>query len=130
MPNMSENATVALQGVDVEDVVLDVAANCSGVDMALEAAANGSDSGCFASGGDESAATDDGSFDLWFEFAVHGVLLFSVGSLGLLGNLFSVIILSRPQMKSSINTLLIGLVSCDSLLILTSICLFSFTNFR
>lgn len=33
-------------------------------------------------------------------------------------------------MKSSINTLLIGLVSCDSLLILTSIFLFSFTTFR
>ncbi len=36
-------------------------------------------------------------FHMQFEFAVHGVLLFSVGMLGLIGNLFSIIILSRPQ---------------------------------
>ena len=54
----------------------------------------------------------------------------SVGVLGLLGNVVSIIVLSRPQMKSSINTLLIGLVGCDSLLIITSIFMFCFTVFR
>lgn len=61
---------------------------------------------------------------------MHGILLCTIGILGLLGNVVSIVILSRPQMKSSINTILIGLVSCDSLLIVTSIFLFSFTNFR
>ena len=69
-------------------------------------------------------------FNIAFEFVVHGVLLCVVGLMGLIGNFISIIILSRPQMKSSINTILIGLVSCDSLLIVTSIFLFSFTVFR
>jgi hypothetical protein len=43
-----------------------------------------------------------------FEFVVPGVLLNCVGLLGLLGNLLSIIVLSRPQMKSSINCILIG----------------------
>ena len=68
--------------------------------------------------------------DVSFEFLVHGVLNFLIGVLGLLGNVICIVILSRPQMKSSINTLLIGLVSCDSLLIVTSILLFSFTGFK
>ena len=65
-----------------------------------------------------------------FEFVVHGLLISSVGLLGLLGNLASIVTLSRPQMKNSINTILIGLVSCDSLLIVTSLLMFSFTVFR
>ena len=111
-----------------EDVLLDAAANCT----AADGFGNGSGVACGGDGGGGGVGGGGGEdkFDLWFEFAVHGVLLFSVGALGLIGNLLSVIILSRPQMKSSINTLLIGLVSCDSLLIVTSICLFSFTNFR
>lgn len=60
-----------------------------------------------------------------FEFIVHGVLVGIVGVLGLIGNIISIVILSRPQMKSSINAILIGLVSCDSLLILTSFLLFT-----
>lgn len=70
------------------------------------------------------------TFSIEFEFVVHGVMLCTVGLLGLLGNVVSIIVLSRPQMKSSINTLLIGLVSCDSILVMTSIFLFSFTVFR
>ncbi len=65
------------------------------------------------------------SYSTSFEFVVHGVLLGSVGLLGLLGNIVSIVILSRPQMKSSINTILIALVSCDSLLIITSFLLFT-----
>jgi len=46
------------------------------------------------------------------------------GLLGLLGNVMSIIILSRPQMKSSVNCLLIGLASFDTILIFTSILMF------
>ena len=43
-----------------------------------------------------------------FEFVVHGVLVGLVGVFGLVGNIISIVILSRPQMKSSINAILIG----------------------
>ena len=69
----------------------------------------------------DAADGSEWSFDVTFEFVVHGILINSVGVLGLLGNVVSIVVLSRPQMKSSINTLLIGLVGCDSLLIITSI---------
>jgi 7 transmembrane receptor (rhodopsin family) len=59
-----------------------------------------------------------------FEFWSNGILLNFVGVLGILGNILSMIILSRPQMRSSINYLLIGLARCDTILILTSILLF------
>ena len=59
-----------------------------------------------------------------FEFWTNGILLNVVGMLGILGNSLSMIILSRPQMRSSINYLLIGLARCDVVLILTSILLF------
>ncbi|KAH8345759.1 hypothetical protein KR067_003399 [Drosophila pandora] len=58
------------------------------------------------------------------EFWVCGVLINIVGLLGILGNIISMIILSRPQMRSSINYLLTGLARCDTVLILTSILLF------
>ena len=78
----------------------------------------------------DAADGSEWSFDVTFEFVVHGILINSVGVLGLLGNVVSIVVLSRPQMKSSINTLLIGLVGCDSLLIITSIFMFCFTVFR
>lgn len=59
-----------------------------------------------------------------FEFWTNGVMLNLVGVLGIFGNIISMIILSRPQMKSSINYLLIGLARCDTVLILTSVLLF------
>ncbi|EDV50355.1 FMRFamide receptor [Drosophila erecta] len=58
------------------------------------------------------------------EFWVCGVLINIVGVLGILGNIISMIILSRPQMRSSINYLLTGLARCDTVLIITSILLF------
>jgi hypothetical protein len=58
----------------------------------------------------EEGNSSDWTFEVTFEFIVHGILINSVGVLGLLGNIFSIVVLSRPQMKSSINTLLIGLV--------------------
>lgn len=65
-----------------------------------------------------------------FEFVVHGILICVVGLLGLLGNLAAIVTLSRPQMKNSINTILLGLVSCDCLLIVTSLFMFSLTVFH
>lgn len=59
-----------------------------------------------------------------FDFIVYGVLINFVGLFGILGNTISMIVLSRPQMKSSINYLLIGLASCDTLLIIISILIF------
>ncbi|EDW73578.1 uncharacterized protein Dwil_GK16576 [Drosophila willistoni] len=58
------------------------------------------------------------------EFWVCGVMLNIVGILGILGNVISMIILSRPQMRSSINYLLTGLARCDTMLIITSMLLF------
>lgn len=68
-------------------------------------------------------SADDPEAEL-FEFWTSGVLLNLVGILGIFGNIISMIILSRPQMKSSINYLLIGLARCDTVLILTSVLLF------
>ncbi|CAK1599241.1 unnamed protein product [Parnassius mnemosyne] len=65
--------------------------------------------------------------DKLFRFVVHGVLLNAIGAAGLLGNGLSVLVLSRPQMRSSINCLLIGLAACDTVLILTSVLLFGIT---
>lgn len=59
-----------------------------------------------------------------FRFITNGILLNIIGGFGLLGNLISMIILSRPQMRSSINYLLIGLARIDTVLIVTSILLF------
>jgi hypothetical protein len=63
-------------------------------------------------------------FSVLFEFVVPGVLLNTIGLLGLVGNIIAVVVLSRPQMKSSINVILIGLASADSILIVTSILMF------
>lgn len=46
---------------------------------------------------------------IYFAFITNGILLNVVAILGVFGNIISMIILSRPQMKSSINYLLIGL---------------------
>lgn len=72
----------------------------------------------------EDPCPDLGSDIKLFEFWSNGILLNLVGVLGILGNILSMIILSRPQMRSSINYLLIGLARCDTVLILTSILLF------
>ena len=63
------------------------------------------------------------------EFVIHGLLISCVGLFGLCGNMASIFIFSRPQMRNSINTILIALVSCDLLVILTSILMFSLTVF-
>ncbi|KZS08072.1 putative FMRFamide receptor [Daphnia magna] len=59
-----------------------------------------------------------------FEFVISLVLLVVVALPGLVGNFISIFILSRPQMRTSLNVILIGLASFDSILLLTSILLF------
>lgn len=79
-----------------------------------------------AGAGDDAAAgvADVDDYNLLFEFVTYGVLLNVIGVFGILGNVISMIILSQPQMKSSINYLLIGLARCDTVLIVTSVLLF------
>ena len=60
-------------------------------------------------------------YSIFFDFVVPGILLNVIGLLGLIGNTLSIIVLSRPQMRQSINCILIGLASFDSILIVTSI---------
>ena len=47
-------------------------------------------------------------YSVFFDFVIPGIFLNFVGLLGLLGNVLSIIVLSRPQMRSSINCILIG----------------------
>lgn len=63
-----------------------------------------------------------------FDFWMSGIVLNIVGVIGILGNILSMVILSRPQMRSSINYLLIGLARCDTVLIITSMFLFGFRS--
>ncbi|VVC40276.1 7TM GPCR, serpentine receptor class w (Srw),GPCR, rhodopsin-like, 7TM,G protein-coupled [Cinara cedri] len=74
----------------------------------------------------DNVGNNDGSndYNLLFEFIAYGLVLNVVGVFGILGNIITMIILSRPQMKTSINYLLIGLARCDTVLIFTSIMLF------
>lgn len=66
--------------------------------------------------------------NIQLDFWLSGVLLNIVGIVGILGNVLSMVILSRPQMRSSINYLLIGLARCDTVLIVTSMALFGFRS--
>lgn len=61
-------------------------------------------------------------------FWLSGILLNVIGMIGAVGNIISITILSRPQMRSSINYLLIGLACCDTVLIITSMILFGFRS--
>lgn len=63
-----------------------------------------------------------------YRFVTNGIFLNVIGFFGILGNIISMIILSRPQMRSSINYLLIGLARIDIALIVTSILLFGLTG--
>ncbi|XP_011144276.1 FMRFamide receptor [Harpegnathos saltator] len=58
------------------------------------------------------------------DFIIYGVLINLIGLFGILGNTISMIILSRPQMKSSINYLLIGLARCDTVLIIVAMLIY------
>lgn len=55
------------------------------------------------------------------EFIIYGIIANLIGLFGIFGNTISMIILSRPQMKSSINYLLIGMARCDTVLIVIAV---------
>jgi len=55
------------------------------------------------------------------DFIIYGIFVNLIGLFGIFGNTISMIILSRPQMKSSINYLLIGLARCDTVLIIIAV---------
>lgn len=59
-----------------------------------------------------------------FNFVTGGILLNTIGIFGLIGNVITMIVISRPQMRSSTNYLLTWLARCDSLIILTCILIF------
>ena len=97
------------------------AANAS---AAASIATNGTTVGCGGGGGgggpNVTCQTDEEEdLDFVFQFFLPGVLLNCVGLLGLVGNLISIFILSRPQMKGSTNCILIGLATYDIILILS-----------
>lgn len=62
--------------------------------------------------------------DKLFQFVSYGILLNAVGAAGVVGNTLAAVILSRLQMRSSINTLLLGLVACDTLIIFCTVSIF------
>ena len=76
------------------------------------------DGGGGRSGEEEDMGISDA--EILFEFVVSGVLLIGIGALGLVGNVISVAVLTRPQMKSSINVILVGLASVDTILVKVS----------
>jgi len=55
-----------------------------------------------------------------FEFILHGVFLNLIGIVGFVGNGLCIAILSRPQMRSSLNLILCALASFDIVVIATS----------
>lgn len=61
------------------------------------------------------------------DFVIYGIFINLIGLFGIFGNAISMIILSRPQMKSSINYLLIGLARCDTVLIIISVSILRFS---
>jgi Serpentine type 7TM GPCR chemoreceptor Srw len=82
------------------------------------------DGGAAAGGGGGGGGDGDNLRHL-YEFLIKGVLLGVVSLLGILGNVLTMVILSRPQMRSSINCLLVGLARCDAALLVAAILLFS-----
>jgi len=58
-----------------------------------------------------------GTCSFWME----GVLLTSIGIVGLIGNILSIIVLSKPDMYNSFNNLLIALSTLDSIFIILAI---------
>ena len=56
---------------------------------------------------------------IFFELLVLGVMVCVLGLLGLVGNLLSIFILTRRQMKGSTHFILMALASSDSIVILT-----------
>lgn len=76
-----------------------------------------------------SAEKDLDEIEILFNFTAYGVLFTIIGVFGILGNVISTIVLSQPQMKSSINFLLIGIIASDNLLIIFLILMYGLPSF-
>ncbi|KAG5680361.1 hypothetical protein PVAND_009870 [Polypedilum vanderplanki] len=63
-----------------------------------------------------------------FGFFLNGIGMNTIGVIGIFGNVITIIVLSRPRMRSSINHLLIGLACSDLLVLITGMLLFGFTT--
>ena len=61
---------------------------------------------------------------------MEGVLLTSTGTIGLIGNVFSIVILSKPDMYNAFNQLLIALSTLDSIFIFLAIVDYSLTRWN
>lgn len=61
---------------------------------------------------------------------MEGVLLTSTGTIGLIGNVFSIVILSKPDMYNAFNQLLIALSTLDSVFIFLAIVDYSLTRWN
>lgn len=61
-------------------------------------------------------------------FWLYGIMLNTIGSFGIIGHTLSIIILSRPEMQSNFNFLLISLSICDTTLIISSMLTFGLKN--
>lgn len=81
---------------------------------------------CYVPQFEQNVTHASSSWIIDFDFWCSGILINLIGLVGILGNSLSLIILSRPQMRSSINYLLIALARCDIILIITSMFIFGF----
>jgi len=63
-----------------------------------------------------------------FSFIVQGIGITVVGSLGILGNIIGLFILTRPKMKSSITWFLLGLSTFDLLFLILCILIYGLVS--
>lgn len=61
-------------------------------------------------------------------FWIQGILLCTVGVIGMIGNTVSIVVLSRPEMLSVFNQILIVMTAFDTIYLLTAIAEFSFVE--
>eukprot|EP00095_Tigriopus_kingsejongensis_P002978 maker-scaffold267_size230776-snap-gene-1.27 protein:Tk02978 transcript:maker-scaffold267_size230776-snap-gene-1.27-mRNA-1 annotation:"fmrfamide receptor-like isoform x1" len=61
-------------------------------------------------------------------FWIQGILLCVVGIIGIIGNTVSIVVLSRPEMLSVFNQILVVMTAFDTVYLLTSIAEFSFVE--
>ncbi len=72
----------------------------------------------------ESYYEGDNDSKVLFEFVLHGIFTSLICVVGFVGNVISIAILSRPQMKSSTNLILCALSLFDCVVIATSMMMF------
>lgn len=126
--DLAYNHTATAIAVAAADLYNETTATATAVAIQVAAASGATVVGSFASPyicQEEYAPNDAHNL---LDFWLSGVMLNVIGVIGIAGNILSMLILSRPQMRSSINYLLIGLARCDTVLIVTSMLLFGFRS--